>query len=294
MGRPHVPCGAPANPDPEFPYFGGNIGAVGFDIVDNSLRGPVGFTDYMGYCPRNWTSDYTYQKILEWRMADTLAAPVPTGADGADGAADADSSPLAAAPRPPVAPEPGVMLWGSVNAREVTLNPAIAMEARPVMPDRDGPHQLRGLDANGQVLFDVSFEGTEVPEAEDPTARHFAWFLPLSPGDAALLERVELSGPHGYAVRMTNLGGEADQAEETAEAAMARHEVQARRLPDGETTLSWNPERHPVAVVRDASTGEILAIARSGQLRLAGLPRGARPELLLSDGVRSERSVRLP
>jgi hypothetical protein len=292
MGRPHVPCGAPANPDPYFPYFGGNIGAVGFDIVHNSLRGPVGFTDYMGYCPRNWTSDYTYEKILEWRMADTLAAPVPAGADAA---ADADSSPLAAAaPRPPVAPEPGVMLWGSVNAREVTLNPAIAMEARPVMPDQDGPHQLRGLDANGQVLFDVSFEGTEVPEAEDPTARHFAWFLPLSPEDAALLERVELSGPHGYAVRMASLGGHAAEAGETVEAAMARHEIQARRLSDGETTLSWNPERHPVAVVRDAPTGQILAIARSGELRLAGLPRGTRPELLLSDGVRSERSVRLP
>jgi hypothetical protein len=160
-----------------------------------------------------------------------------------------------------------------------------------VLPDRDGPHQLRGLGSDGRVLFEVSFEGGEVPEAEDPTARHFAWFLPLSREDAAILERVELSGPHGYIVRMTNLAGRAADIDENVETTMARHEIQARRLPDGEATLSWNPERHPVAVVRDGARGEILAIGRSGHIRLAELPPEARPELLLSDGVRSERAI---
>jgi hypothetical protein len=289
MGRRHVPCGEPANPDPDFPYQGGSIGAAGFDVVHHRLRGPVGFTDFMSYCSTNWTSDYTYEKILTWRAADTLAA---------GGAADTGAAPVAGAsaaaasfPFPPDAPEPGVLLWGSVNARELILNPALAMEARPVVPDGDGPHQLRGMGPDGRVLFEVSFEGGEVPEADDPTARHFAWFLPLSREDAAILERVELSGPHGYVVRMTNLAGHADESEENIETTMARHEIQATRLPDGDAALSWNPERHPIAVVRDGSRGEILAIARSGQIRLAGLPPEARPELLLSDGVRSERAI---
>jgi hypothetical protein len=290
MGRQHSPCGGPANPDPEFPHVGAAIGEAGYDVLHKRLRGPRGFTDYMSYCATNWTSDYTYRKILEWRTRDTLAA-----AAEADTAATASSGPgqvegFLPEPEPP---EPGVLVWGTLNASGVQLNPALTMAARPVLPDEEGPHLLRGTAADGRVLFETSFEGAMVPDAEDPSERHFTYFLPLSAADAAMLERIELSSPHGYVVRAAAPAGRPPHADEGIAAAMAHDEIVATRHPDGEATLRWNPERHPVAVIRDGPDGEVLAIGRGGELRLSALPPGSSPELMLSNGVRSERSMRV-
>jgi hypothetical protein len=295
MGRQHSPCGGPANPDPEFPHHGAAIGSAGYDVLHKRLRGPVGFTDYMSYCVTNWTSDYTYRKILEWRMGDTLAAAAAAEGEAGASAATGSSSPDQAegflpAPEPP---EPGVLVWGTLNASGVQLNPALTMAARPVLPDADGPNLLRGTAADGRVLFEVSFEGAAVPDTEDPNERHFAYFLPLPEEDAATLERIELSSPHGYVVRAAGAAGRQPAADEGIAAAMAHDEIQATRHADGEATLRWNPERHPVAVVRDGRDGEVLAIGRGGEIRLSSLPPGSLPELMLSNGVRSERSMRV-
>jgi hypothetical protein len=279
MGRRHSPCGDPDNVDTSYPYPNGGIGVTGFDILGNRLRGPQGFSDYMGYCGTNWTSDYTYRAILDWRTGDPLAAA--TGGPGVMTMA---------------APEHGVLLWGGVNSSRVMLNPALSMVAPPVLPESGGSQLLRGTTADGRVLFELAFEGAAVPHAADPGERHFAFFVPLSIQDAAALERVELAGPQGYTMRAARrvsarpLAG----AEQIVSTEMARHEIHAAMLPGGEAELSWNPERHPVAVVRDRVSGRILAIARGGELRLPpGVANEVTPELLLSDGVRSETSILL-
>jgi hypothetical protein len=145
LGRVHSPCGDVGESDPSFPYSDGGIGETGYDISEKVLRGPGGFYDYMGYCGPRWTSDYTYRNILAWRRNDTLAV----GADG-------DADPMAAGIP---AEQSGLLLWGRINDQGVELNPAFQLEARAVLPDVDGPNILRGLAADGSVLFELAFDG---------------------------------------------------------------------------------------------------------------------------------------
>jgi hypothetical protein len=96
-------------------------------------------------------------------------------------------------------PGPGVLIWGRVSEGGVELNPVFSIEARPVLPDAEGAHTVRGFAADGSLLFDLSFAGDAVPHASDPSERHFGFFVPLSPAQIDRLQRVELVSPHGVA-----------------------------------------------------------------------------------------------
>jgi hypothetical protein len=65
MGRQHVDCGGPSGIDPNFPYEGGAVGVWGYDAVNDKLKDPGTFTDIMGYCNRQWISDYEYEAIYQ-------------------------------------------------------------------------------------------------------------------------------------------------------------------------------------------------------------------------------------
>jgi hypothetical protein len=59
-------------------------------------------------------------------------------------------------------------------------------------------------------------------------------------------------------------------------------------VPGDEVRLRWDDARYPAALVRDAVTGEVLAIGRGGEVRLVA--RG-QLEILVSDGVRSRTAT---
>jgi hypothetical protein len=63
-GLAHSPCGASADVDRSYPYEGGSIGSWGWDMRTNGLLDPATYRDIMGYCRRNWISDYSYQALL--------------------------------------------------------------------------------------------------------------------------------------------------------------------------------------------------------------------------------------
>jgi hypothetical protein len=63
-GRGHTDCGGPDQPDPNYPYDGGEVGVYGFDIRQQAIL-PPDLTDIMGYCQEKWFSDYTYQALVE-------------------------------------------------------------------------------------------------------------------------------------------------------------------------------------------------------------------------------------
>jgi hypothetical protein len=63
-GRMHTDCGGPDQPDPDYPYSGGEVGVFGWDSRENAIY-PTDRTDIMGYCQNKWFSDYTYQALLE-------------------------------------------------------------------------------------------------------------------------------------------------------------------------------------------------------------------------------------
>ncbi|MBI5481091.1 MAG: hypothetical protein HY906_19695 [Deltaproteobacteria bacterium] len=67
-GREHAPCDVP-DPDPDYPYSNGSIGVWGYDLRANAFKDPATSKDYMSYCERVWTSDYTYIGIFDRVLA---------------------------------------------------------------------------------------------------------------------------------------------------------------------------------------------------------------------------------
>ncbi|HKP30448.1 MAG TPA: hypothetical protein VJU15_13635, partial [Gemmatimonadales bacterium] len=59
------------------------------------------------------------------------------------------------------------------------------------------------------------------------------------------------------------------------------------RGADGRGLLQWNATAHPVVMVRDAATGQVLSFARGGSVRLPA--SATRLDATFSDGTRSAR-----
>ena len=82
-GRQHAPCGPPGNLpdgiDPNYPYPNGHTGVWGWDIVTGELTDPADNTDIMGYCDRQFVSDYTFEALHRrgQNVNEGWAAPGP-------------------------------------------------------------------------------------------------------------------------------------------------------------------------------------------------------------------------
>jgi hypothetical protein len=71
-------------------------------------------------------------------------------------------------------------------------------------------------------------------------------------------------------------------------AAPAPADVRLEARAGNRVRITWDATRHPMVMVRDAQTGDVLSIGRGGAVELpAGLPPGDRLQVLLSDGVTS-------
>ncbi|MEZ4258813.1 MAG: M66 family metalloprotease [Polyangiaceae bacterium] len=64
-GRNHAPCGGANGVDPNFPHAGAGIGVWGYDILGKKLISPSKGKDFMGYCPNEWVSDYTFSALFD-------------------------------------------------------------------------------------------------------------------------------------------------------------------------------------------------------------------------------------
>ncbi len=77
FNREHVRCtGSEAGADSGYPYntggpygLGGHIGQWGLDS-NGTLLNPSSYNDYMSYCSNEWTSDYTYRAIYDYRSVN--------------------------------------------------------------------------------------------------------------------------------------------------------------------------------------------------------------------------------
>lgn len=279
MGRRHAPCGGPERVDADFPYARARIGPPGYNVRSKGLVDPGPRYDYMSYCSPNWTSDYTYEALLEWRRSDALAA------EGA----------LLAGPGTSAGPggeeEGALLLWGTVGPQDAVLNPAFSVKAAPRLPEEEGPYQLRGLDEDGQEVFSLSFRGERL--GHGPTdLRHFGFAVPLDESERERLEWIQLEGPSASAERRAGSqgGGEERRMAFDGSDVQEAHGVTAA-LEGGDLRLSWDRGRHEAVLVRDQVTGRIRGISRSGTLSvpISGGPANAdgRLEVLVSDGVTS-------
>jgi hypothetical protein len=262
-GRLHSPCGTAGGEDPAYPYPGGTIGVSGFDVAE--ARVVTRFSaDIMSYCDFPWISDYTYRGVLDFR-----ASALPASAAGGP-------------------PRTSLLVWGRIGDGRITLEPAFLVETRPSLPRRGGAYTVEGLTAEGVRLFSLSFDGepvADVPRAQAGNApRHFAFAVPLPSADLERLSVLRARGPGGESRLLSTaalrpVGGQSDPRADVRAAAAGRMEIR------------WDAAAFPMAMIRDARTGEILSFARGGSAALRA--SGGEVDVHFSDRVRSV-SRRLP
>jgi hypothetical protein len=253
--RQHAPCGAAGNPDLSYPYANGAIGVYGFDVGARIIKPPT-YADLMGYCNNEWISDYTYTSVMDFRGTH----------------ADVESAFAQAM-------QPCLLVWGRIVDGQPVLEPAFQVVTRPSLPAAPGPYSVEGSAADGSSIFRVSFAPD--PVADDPAAgAQFAFAVPLQPDRA---ERV-------VAMHLVERGRPIASVRASAGAVPATAGVEARPLGGGRVGLRWDASAHPMLMVRDPVTGEVLSFARGGRSEIV-TDRGEL-DLQLSTGVRG-RSMRL-
>lgn len=264
MGRPHSPCGSAASPDPAYPYAGASIGVWGYDSILNQLKDPASYKDIMAYCSPVWVSDYVYRKILDFR-----------GGTGGFLKAGAEDLPLAAGPA-----KPGecLIVRGMVDpSGRVTLLPAFRTQAHPSVLPAAGEYTLACVDAQGRTVFSTPVEAEEIGCWPGGAARQFVVALPLEPSRLDAVTGLEV-------LKRGRVLASRRSSAPMARVVSAPPEV--LRTGPGAVQLTWDATLHPAALVRDAETGEVVAILSGGRRTLPS--KGRAFEVVLSDGVVSE------
>lgn len=164
----------------------------------------------------------------------------------------------------------GLLVWGRIIGDSLVLEPAFQVTAPPRLPGTGGAYRVTGTASDGSVAFDLSFAGDLVPDLPGRAERHFAFVIPLSEAGAAGLASIRLAGPGRSAIQSTALatGAVAD----------------VKQLAGGMSEVTWDA-RYPMAIVRDARSGQILAFGRNGRTVVES-SNGVRVDL--SRGPRSE------
>lgn len=256
FGRFHAPCGNPSGIDPNYPHPSGRIGAWGLDLSNLSLKSPFIWNDLMGYCSNEWVSDYTWNAVMNFRaLSPTGAPPMMAAGSGLDD---------------------GLLVWGRISASGMVLEPAFRVPSAGRPLPANGPYRVEGRDASGALLFSHPFAAAEVADLPGGPERHFAFVLPVGT-TADRLAVLRVTGP-GIAV-----------AERRPPPGSPRpvRDPQATRPAAAQRRLTWDPVAHPMAMVRNAATGEILSFARGGEILLR--TTATELDIQLSDGVRVEK-----
>jgi hypothetical protein len=273
LGRHHAPCGGPAQPDPSYPHVFGTIGVYGYDFASGILK-PPSTSDIMGYCGFGWISDYTYTGVLDYRRT-TPGARIVAGPGASDrGATEAF---VQVGER-----QPTLVVWGWSTANTLVLEPAFRADTRPVLPARPGLFQLEARTTDGSVVFSYSFDGEQPSDGADPTARHFAFAIPVPDSVAQSIATLTLSSSTGQRVERTVGGATAAGALEVT-----------RESPEAVRFRLVGPSSD-FAVIRDRASGRIVAFVRSGGQPVLVRSRAAEFDVQLSDGVRSSARVVRP
>jgi hypothetical protein len=255
FGRVHAPCGGPASPDPSWPsgsgYLNARIGQWGWDNVADALRDPNVYRDVMSYCDPQWISDYTYQGVLAFRASVSYSASA--------------------------APVAGLLVWGRVADGQVILEPAFEVIAPPT--PSQGDWTLDALDDAGARVASHRFSTALIADLPGEP-QGFAFVVPMDEARRSRLGALRVSGPGGVAER---------RAAAVPPGARVAVPAPAVEREPGRARLRWDPSTFGAAMVRDAATGEVLAIVRSGGEAAVAGGRGDL-EVTFSDGVRSARA----
>jgi len=252
--RRHSPCGGPSDVDGAYPHSDGTTGNYGLDVAAQALQ-PPSSKDVMGYCDPKWISDYTYRGVMNYLLNPSPPIMSVTGS----------------------AVQPVLLVWGYIRNGLPVLEPAFQLNTRPSVPAHSGPYTLSGHASDGATLFRFSFAPNPVADAI-VDQQNFAFAVPLTSDRAARLASIRVAGTGGTYERSSPTGT-------SPSGAVQASAVEARRVAGGGLRLRWDARAHPMVMVRDPGTGQVLTFARGGQVELST----SKPQLdvILSDGVRS-------
>ncbi len=173
----HAPCGGPLGIDPAYPYDEASTGHWGWDIVERRLVSPQEHFDLMAYCGPPWISDFSFDRMLRYRLHGAGRLRSPEAGAGAE----------------PVA---SLLIWGGVDpGSSPYLEPAFVTKAPPTLPRSSGPWRIAGASGDGTVLFDLSFAMPETVHGDGRSG--FAFALPVQAGWPESLVSITLTGPPG-------------------------------------------------------------------------------------------------
>lgn len=216
---------------------------------------PPSSSDLMGYCDSKWISDYTYSAVLDY-----LGTPSTLVMSAGDEV------------------QPSLLVWGQIDDEQIRFEPSFQVSTRPRLPSGPGPYSIEARASDGSALFGLSFSPDQI--ADLPGNRQsFVFAIPMSAATAGRISTLRLTGRGREAV----LGA----------APPAGSAPVLERVSGGRVRLRWNAQANPMVMVRDADTGEILSLARGGDVEVSTAMN--KLELILSDGVRSRvQQVNLP
>lgn len=255
-GRNHAPCGGPGGLDSGYPFSDGRIGVYGVDVGSRTLF-PVTTSDIMGYCDPKWIGAYTYMAVMSY-----LISPPPSSVMSAE---------------LNQAEQPCLLVWGHIRNGELVLEPAFQVNTRPRMPGRPGPYTVDATAEDGSRLFSLSFAPSQIADAPGEH-QSFVFAVPISNAQAGRLHALRLAGPGGQKVQ-TRIPAAGPRLSGTAEPA------RARRVAGGKVGVRWDARQHPMVMVRDVETGNVLSLARGGSVDV--VTRSRTVDLVFSDGVQS-------
>jgi hypothetical protein len=254
FGQLHTPCGGAPGQDPQYPYSQGNIGQYGYDVVNSALKLPSA-PDIMGYCDNPWVSDYIYKRVMSVRQSEQAVA--------------AQQAPA----------QPALLVWGRIVNGQPVLEPLFQLVTRPVPPTRPGAYSVEGSSADGRRVFGFSFDPLTIADGAGRT-QHFAFTIPLDEARTAQLQTVRVSDPGGRVSSQSRSVAPPLSPTVTAQDLVVQPEARG-------VTIRWNPAAHPMVMVRDPDTGQVLSFARGGNARVYTEKRQV--DLEVSDGIRSQR-----
>ena len=255
----HSPCGGAAGPEPTYPFPDGRTGSYGMDLFNNNVLKPPTSNDIMTYCPNQWVSAFNYRKVLDFRQAS------PNGAGIA-------------------APTGVLMVSGGIVDGTLSLDPAFSIKAAPAKDDANGRYVIEGFSDANQRLFIHRFTPYQVEDAPS-AAEAFVVAVPVTEAMQAQVAQLvvrEVRGPKRGARVNTRGSGPIAQFGD---------DVRTARLPGARVQMTFAPSRVPAVMVRDRTTGEVVAIVRNGSLDLSQFGALDKLELLISDGVKSTRAT---
>jgi hypothetical protein len=184
-----------------------------------------------------------------------------------------------------------LVVWGREVDGALVLEPSFRTRARLTRPTGSGTHRVVVRGASGAELVSTSLQLEEVAHSDG--TRVFAVAIPWNDGWEREISAVEVFDVRNPAGARAIERGMATSMLRAGDAAppdpLASVRIEER--VGGRAVVRWDDRRHKLAVVRDAATGEIMALLRKDgtAIRETGRPF----EVMLSDGLHTQgRSFR--